>query len=139
MAISPIQLTQEMSGNYIHFHLDNSVSAHKAVFSTTVTINPFDPFHKELITKINSFDPADPNIVDSNVKFLSIITVALDSTSNPGSVPPSEIRGLRYLEDIPPGENPSNLAVVLTIKDGTILQLLHKPKRTKGKVSNTLG
>lgn len=136
---SPIILTKENPGEMIHFHLDNTTRpAYEGIHSTTITINPFDPFHVSLINAINSFDSSDNNIVNSSVKFISLIFVK-QSTLAPGTVPPYSIRGLKYLEDTPTGTPPTDLAVVATIADGSILQLLHKPKRTKGKVSNTLG
>jgi hypothetical protein len=134
MANSPIILTDEAAGKKIKFHLDNTVIAHQVVSSDTFIINPYNADHVSLIRKINDFDSSDPNIVNGDVKFITIVHVIEDPKSNPGAVTPIELRNLTYLED-----SDNDLAVVVTVKDKTLLELKHKPKRTKGKVSNSLG
>lgn len=135
---SPIKLTNEIPGKFIHFELDPNSPAYEAIYTTTITINPFNDTHRALISQINSFDPTDTNIVDSSVKYIGMVFVKL-SEKEPSEILPVEIRGLKYLSDFGGNDPQTDRGVVITVADGSILQLLHKPKRTKGKVSNTLG
>ena len=132
---SPILLSKQVVGtDNIHFKLDATVTAHRVLYSNTVDIDSRNAQHNLLIDKINSFDPMDSKIVDSTVQFISLVVLETCSAA-PGSVQEIEIRGLKHASD----DETTGGCIVVTIADNGILKLLHKPKRTKGKVTNVMG
>lgn len=124
--MSPIQL-YEKENQYVSFYLDNTVEEFRMLHSMTFDINPNDPIHRELLDRIRSFN--DNTLLDE-VKVMSLVFIELVNLPNQTNLP-HPIRSLKTLEAS------TDYGIILTVDDE--LNILHKPKRTTGKVSNKLG
>jgi|GEM_PF-3116198 len=124
---SPIILEEDHpSGEFVDFSLDSTVQEHSMLHSITFTIDANDKIHSELVARVEKFDSA---LMD-NVKCMSLIFITKVVGTGSTNLP-EPIRGLKKLD------SSTSHGVVLTVdKD---LNLLHKPKRTKGKVTNVMG
>jgi hypothetical protein len=151
--ISPI-LLWETKGQYVSFNLDTSVQQHFVLYSETFTIDWNNPTHIELIRLIDEFEPLanrdefTVKVRKGSDKFISVIFVDRVVDSKDYNLP-INIRGLLSIDpDSPPYPDPLPIpdpnpivghCIVITVSARNFLQILHKPKRTQGKVSNKLG
>lgn len=133
---SPIILI-ESDQRYVTLTLDQTVPEQYITYSTTVTIDFNNSLHNQLIGLINaSNQTGDPNPVfvdPTKDKYISIVFLDV-VTDESQTFLSKEIRGLFSTPHTGTG-----FGIVMVFDNNGHLELKYKPKRTTGKVSNTLG
>lgn len=117
----------ENPGHHVQIKLENTEPEHIMEYSITLKIIPGDRVQNELINQINQIYPTT-NWTD--IKFLTLVFLVQKAPTN---LPDPLLR----LYSLEPDEEVLGNGIVVTMNPD--MNILHKPKRTKGKVSNTLG
>lgn len=119
----------ESPGNHVRFNLVESSFEYIMEYSITLKLQFGDTLHAELQRRINS-DHSDTNW--SGIEYLTMVFLRKEKPTN---LPEPLLR----LFSIDTDEDEAVVSNGLIVSMDPNMKVLHKPKRTSGKVSNTLG
>jgi len=129
-------ILNEVPNKYIQFELDSSEGDYIMEYSLTLKLDELADLGIELIKHIQAADTTNPTSW-SGVEFLTLIFI---KSKEPRNLPEPLLRLGNLNIAIPNNNPPKGNGMAVTIHaDHPNMMILHKPKRTKGKVSNSLG
>ncbi len=115
------------SSNNVMFKLKNNTFSYKSYYSITWLLDPSNDLHTYWSQLIEA---KAPGVIDDTVKYLSFVFLEMKTPSN---LP----QPIRALFPKPPECSDCGFGVVVSVDDN--MNMIHKPKRTTGKVSNKQG
>jgi len=122
--------TVETTDKNVQFKIDPIAAPfYKVEYSLTIEVDNTNPIHNALIEKVN-----DKTLTD-DVEFIALVflTELLTVPSGPAKNP-NPIHPINYMYSKNPTDS-NGLIISMTEE----MSFIHKPRRTKGKVSNSLG
>jgi len=139
MLLDPIILT-EVLDKHVKFGVNSVIDStdYFLEYSQMITLDGNNQLHNELISQINTqcTNNQTPKPNWTKVKYLILVFLR----AHDSNLQESLIRA--YVEQSPPNntdETFGNGLVVSVDANEEVMKIIHKPKRTKGKVSNSLG
>jgi len=119
----------ERPGNHVSFDLASSSFEYILEYSITLKLQFGNTLHAELQSQINTV------YSDTNWSGIEYLTMVFLRNEKPTNLPEPLLR----LFSIEPDEGEEVIPNGLVVTMDPYMKVLHKPKRTTGKVSNTLG